>query len=109
MSRVGENLSNPRHCVPVVVDTTAGGVLLAAANPNRGQFLAYSDAGNVVIRIALDAAAGATRYTVIMRPSATEGAYYEMPTFGNQVYTGPVYAIADSGSGTIEVTELAKP
>ena len=81
----------------VALSTTS--VVLAAANADRRQLIIANDS-NRNLRVAFDATATATAFTVLL----AAGAHYEAPLDG---YTGVVSGIWQSaGSGAARVTEI---
>lgn len=92
---------------PGSITVTAASTPLAALNPRRGQLLIWVPAAATAVYLALAGTASTTAYTLLLTPSSTAGAYYELPMAGGQVYIGPVSAVTASGSSTIMVTEIS--
>lgn len=83
---------------PVVTTTSQ---LLIAANPNRIGLLMYNNSANSIY-IAYGAAANSANKMSRILATFTQFAM-EPP-----IYTGPIYGIRNSGTGTVLVTELTE-
>lgn len=88
----------------VAVDTTVGGTALAAKNPDRRIFAIQAPTGAPTLYVSLAATAATAPCTVILQA----GDYWELPTFGDEIWIGQVTGITATGSGTWYVTELSR-
>jgi len=110
MVKPPEALQSGEPVEKTVTDTVT---VLAALNPQRGQLLIWSPpaASPVTAYVALSATAAVTTTlrSVELTPSTTQGAYWELPTFGGQVWVGPVVAICAAGQTvSLLVTEISE-
>lgn len=80
------------------VDASASSVMILAGNPNRVGCLIFNDS-SAALYVKFGSGASTTSFTVKMEAAA----YYESPEI---IYTGDVYAIWASATGSARVTEL---
>lgn len=98
---INNNLSRPSGSSVTQKSVTTSNTSLLASNPNRkGFIIAHDLSSGAAVRVKLGAAASASSYSVYINVGD--------PPFiaGFGCYTGPIDAITDSGTATLQVTEI---
>jgi hypothetical protein len=96
--------SNPLAAVPVTVDTTAGGTVIAKRNKDRLS-ITLQNVGIIPCLLRLGGGPSATAYNVILAADSAEKAG-EGGNVTIRDYTGEIKGITESSSTVIAVMEV---